>query len=180
MGAFYESLATRAPRERVLEVVGQAYAAALVTPTRHGWTVVAPDADGRLDDHATPVALALSEHGPVVCTTVHDDDDLLLQVFSGGALVATYDSDPGYLDGTPQPPDVSELQALADALDVHDVAPLRAVLTAPHDTETARLAEAVMLLGLPPYVVLFGYDYAAEGDLPHGLELDDLQRLGTA
>ena len=88
MGAFYESVATRAPRERVLEVVGRAYAAALVTPTRHGWTVAAPDADGRLDDHVTPVALALSEHGTVVCTTVHDDDDLLLQVFEAGALVA--------------------------------------------------------------------------------------------
>ena len=179
MGAFYESLDTRAPRGRVLEVVGRGYAAALVTPTRHGWTVAAPDADGRLDDHLTPVAVELSQHGPVVCTTVHDDDDLLLQVYDGGALVATYDSDPGYLDGTPQPPDVSQVDALAGALGVQDVAPLRAVLTGRYDTETARLAEAVMLLGLPPYLVLFGYDYAVDGDLPSGLAPDDLQAVGS-
>ncbi len=178
MGAFYESLATRAPRERVRDVVGEAYAAALLTPTRHGWTVAAPDADGRLDDHVTPVATALSVDGPVVCTTVHDDDDLLLQVFDGGALVATYDSDPGYLDGTPLPPDVSELEPLAAALGVHDVEPLRAVLTADYDTETQRLADAVMLLGLPPYVVLFGYDYAVDGDLPNGLATEDLEAVG--
>lgn len=180
MGAFYESVATRAPRERVLEVVGGAYSAALVTPTRHGWTVAAPDADGRLDDHVTPVALALSADGVVVCTTVHDDDDLLLQVYDAGRLVATYDSDPGYLDGTPQPPDVSELDALAGALGVHDVEPLRRVLTAGYDTETHRLADAVMLLGLPPYLVLFGYDYAVDGDLPNGLTPDDLEAVGGA
>ncbi|MCW2779193.1 MAG: hypothetical protein JWN17_2918, partial [Frankiales bacterium] len=116
---------------------------------------------------------------PVVCITVHDDDDLLLQVFDGGALVATYDSDPGYLDGTPLPPDVSEVDALAVALGVHDVEPLRGVLTRAYDVETDRLADAVMLLGLPPYVVLFGYDYAVDGDLPNGLTADDLEAVGT-
>ena len=179
MGAFYESIAARVPRGRVLDIVGRGYAAALVGPTRQGWTVAAPDADGRLDDHLTPVAFELSLAGPVVCTTVHDDDDLLLQVYDAGSLVATYDSDPGYLEGTPQAPDVSELDALAAALGLHDVAPLRAVLTAAYDVETDRLADAVPLLGLPPYVVLFGYDYAVDGDLPGGIGPDDLQAVGS-
>jgi hypothetical protein len=175
VGAFYESLAARAPRPRVLEAVATGYAAALVGPTRQGWTVAAPDSDGRLDDHLTPVAVELSQDGPVVCTTVHDDDDLLLQVYDGGRLVATYDSDPGYLEGTPQSPDVSELDALAAALGVHDVGPLRAVLTGRYALETDRLADAAPLLGLPSYVVLFGYDYAVDGDLPAGLAPDELE-----
>ena len=53
------------------------------------------------------------------------------------------------------------------------------MLTAPYDTETDRLAEAVMLLGLPPYLVLFGYDYAVDGDLPTGLAPDDLEAVGA-
>ncbi len=177
MGAFYESLAARAPREQVRKAVAAGYAAALLGPTRQGWTVAAPDSDGRLDDHLTPVAVELSADGPVVCTTVHDDDDLLLQVYEGGRLVATYDSDPGYLEGRPGEPDVSEIDALAAALGVHDVAPLRAVLTGSYDVETDRLADAAPLLGLPPYVVLFGYDYAVDGDLPPGLSVDELEEV---
>ncbi len=115
----------------------------------------------------------------MVCTTIHDDDDLLLQVYDGGQLVATYDSDPGYLDGTPAEPDVSELDAMAAALGVHDVGPLRAVLTGAYDVETDRLADAAPLLGLPAYVVLFGYDYAVDGDLPTGLAADELTAVGT-
>lgn len=180
MGAFYESLAARAPRDAVRKAVAAGYATALLGPTRQGWTVVAPDSDGRLDDHLTPVALELSQGGPVVCTTVHDDDDLLLQVYDGGRLVATYDSDPGYLDGTPAAPDVSELDALAAALGVHDVAPLRAVLTARYDAETDRLADAAPLLGLPSYVVLFGYDYAVDADLPPGVSPDELEPVTGA
>lgn len=175
MGAFYESLAARAPRGQVRAAVAAGYGAALLGPTRQGWTVAAPDSDGRLDDHLTPVAVDLSVAGPVVCTTVHDDDDLLLQVYDGGRLVATYDSDPGYLDGASAPPDVRELDALAAALGVHDVGPLRAVLSGRYDVETERLADAVPLLGLPAYVVLFGYDYAADGDLPAGLSPDELE-----
>jgi hypothetical protein len=179
VGAFYESLAARAPREQVVKAVAAGYAAALVGPTRGGWTVAAPDSDGRLDDHLTPVALELSAAGPVVCTTVHDDDDLLLQVYDGGRLVATYDSDPGYLDGVPAEPDVSEVDALAAALGVRDVGPVRAVLAAGYAVETERLADVAPLLGLPPYVVLFGYDYAVDGDLPTGLSPDELEAVGS-
>lgn len=179
MGAFYESVATRAPRPRVLEVVGGAYAAVLVGPTRQGWTVAAPDADGRLDDHLAEVALALSKEGPTVCTTVHDDDILLLQAYDGGELVATYDSAPDYFTGGDAGPDVSQLDALGRVLGLHDLTPLREVLTADHVLETDRLAAAAPLLGLPAYVVLFGYDYAVDGDLPGGLGPDDLQAVGT-
>ncbi|MDP9436517.1 MAG: hypothetical protein M3P93_15520 [Actinomycetota bacterium] len=179
MGAFYDSLAAWAPRDAVVETVGKAYAAALVGPTRAGWTLVAPDSDGRLDDALSEAALALSAHGPVVCTTVHDDDDLLLQVYDAGRLVATYDSCPGYLGEGPTEPDLSEVDALAAALGIADVAPLRRVLAGRYDTETERLAAVAPLLGLPSYVVLFGYDYAVDGDLPPGLAQEDLQAVGS-
>ena len=179
MGAFYDSLAARAPRDVVLEAIGGAYAAALVGPTRQGWTVATPDSDGRLDDHLADVAVALSAHGPVLCTTVHDDDDLLLQAYDGGRLVATYDSCPGYLGEGPTEPDLSQLDELAAVLGVHDVGPLRRVLGGRYETETERLADAAPLLGLPSYVVLFGYDYAVDGDLPSGLSPEELQPVGS-
>jgi hypothetical protein len=179
VGAFYDSLAARAPREAVLVTAGRVWSAALVAPSRAGWTVVAPDSDGRLDDHLAEAALELSAQGPVLCTTVHDDEDLLLQAYLRGALVATYDSSPGYLTGEDLPPDVSELDALAEVLGVRDPGPLRAVLTGRYGTETERLADAAPLLGLPPYVVLFGYDYAVDGDLPSGLSMEDLQAVGA-
>ena len=179
MGAFYDSLASRAPREVVLDVVGRAYAAALVGPTRRGWTIAAPDGDGRLDDHLADVALELSRTAPVLCTTVHDDDILLLQAYDGGRLVATYDSSPDYFGTGEAGPDVSQLDGLARVLGVTDVAALRDVLTGDHALETDRLAAAAPLLGLPAYVVLFGYDYAVDGDLPPGLAPEELQAVGS-
>lgn len=179
MGAFYDSLAARAPRAEVLATARTAWSAALVGPTRAGWTVVAPDSDGRLDDHLAESAVRLSASGPVLCTTVHDDEDLLLQAYLDGELVATYDSSPGYLSEEELPPDVSELDALAQLLGVHDTGALREVLTGRYATETERLADAAPLLGLPPYVVLFGYDYAVDGDLPTGLSPEDLEAVGS-
>lgn len=178
MGAFYDNLAARAPRQRVLEAVGRGYAAALVGPTRDGWTVAAPDGEGRLDDHLGPVAAELAGAGAVLCTTVHDDDVLLLQAYDEGRLVATYDSFPGYLGQGPRDPDLSQVDALASVLGV-DPAPLRQVLGARYPTETERLADAAPLLGLPAYVVLFGYDYAVDGDLPAGLTPADLTGVGS-
>jgi hypothetical protein len=180
VGAFYDSIAARLPREAVAKAVGEAYDAALVGPTRQGWTIAAPDGEGRLHDHLAEVAVVLSRQAPVLCTTVHDDDILLLQAYEGGALVATYDSCPGYFGEGPTAPDVSQVDELARVLGIVDTGPVTAVLSADYDLETDRLSDVAPLLGLPPYLVLFGYDYAAEGDLPQGLELDDLQRLGTA
>ena len=184
MGNFYTNYTLRGPTP---QTVAQALAgrSAIVTPSQDG-CVVAFDEESDEQDQAVITELAgrLSTECdcPVLAVLNHDDDILWYQLFLNGELADKYDSTPGYFDSGAEPsaPSGGDAQKLCAAFGSLNVAQVETVLRKSLFDEEGyafafeRHADLVRALGISSFGVGMGYGYITRGELPEGLEEEDL------
>ena len=187
MGNFYTNYTLRGPNQ---EAVAKALAGrnAIVTPAQDGCVVVF---DEKSDDHDSAIISELASRlsrdlrCPVLAVINHDDDILLYQLYLSGEIADEYDSSPGYLDpaAEPSPPAGGDAQKLCAAFDASGIAEVESILRKSSFEEggytfaVERHTALARALGIPSFGVGAGFCYVSDGELPEGLEEDDLQRV---
>lgn len=186
MGNFYTNYTLRGPSQ---EAVAAALAgrSAIVTPEQDGCVVVCDEKSDEQDQEIiTELAGQLSsEFGcPVLAVLNHDDDILWYQLFLKGKLADEYDSTPGYFDESADMPTPSggDAEKLCAAFGASDVEEVEGILRRPQAAEDGyvfaieRHTDLVEALGIPAFAVGAGYEYISSGELPEGMDEDDLVR----
>ncbi len=189
MGNFYANVTLRTDETgAVAQTLGYLGRRAFVAPPLRGATVVY-DEESELAGHEELARLAAElsrRHAcPALAVLIADDDVLWYALYRAGRLDHDYDSNPSYDTGAPHvPPKGGNAGALVAAFGIpHQVAEVERVLRAPTGEngfifEHERHAELVRLLGLPDIAVATGYEYIEDGELPEGLQEEDLRRVG--
>ena len=187
MGNFYTNYTLRGPSQ---QTVAKALAgrSAIVTPAQDGCVVVFDEqSDEQNQEVIIELAARLSrEFGcPVLAVLNHDDDIFWYQLYLSGELVDEYDSSPGYFDPAAEPsaPAGGDAQKLCSAFGSSNVAEMESVLRKSSFDEggytfaVERHTDLARVLGIPSFGVGAGFRYVADGELPDGLEEDDLVRV---
>lgn len=184
MGNFYTNYTLAGPSQREV-VEALAGRSAIVTPSQGGCVVVFDEQSDTQDKQViTSLAARLSQclACPVLAVLNHDDDILWYQLYSSGELTDEYDSSPGYFDPMAESaiPVGGDAFKLCSAFGASDISTVENVLRKPSYGDDGytfafeRHADLVRALGITAYSVGAGYDYVADGELPEGLEADDL------
>jgi hypothetical protein len=186
MGSFYTNVTLRhGDRDEVVSVLEGEGRTAFVSPVRSGCCVVF-DAETEAQDAAVLERLGQHLSRRLRCAAlavlIHDDDLLYYALHESGRLTDEYSSRPDLFDGGEGPPEGGVARALAAAFEARartgDVE--RILHHAEYALETERHAELVEALGLPDAAIGSGYRYITEGELPIGLEAEDLAAVGDA
>jgi hypothetical protein len=142
-------------------------------------------------DELARLSRTLSERAKCVALAScnHDDDVLLLILCDRGTEVDRYDSTPGYFEGgtgdagdagdagAPSGGEAGQLcAAFGVAKRVSDVDQLLRRTHRSTVVEGERHHALALALELPPGLVMLGYRYASDGELP---EVDDRREVGT-
>lgn len=196
MGSFYVNVTLRGPsQEQVLKLLRRDRREAYVSPTRDGFTAVY---DSEADSQDLEVLEELTRElsaelrCPAFAVLNHDDDILLYRLYEAGEKVDEYDSSPGYFsteepddadgDKLPEPAGGDGARLCERMAPGADREAVEAVLRAPIMGEGGYLfaadrhAALARALGLPGFTVGCGYTYLEAGDLPAGVEEEELRR----
>lgn len=184
MGNFYMNYTLRGPTRQAV-AAALAGRSALVTPAHDGCVVVFDEAsDDQDQDVISELAAELShELGcPVLAVLNHDDDILWYQLYLGGELADEYDSSPGYFDPSAEHsgPAGGDAEKLCAAFGASKLAEVESILRKPaleaggYTFALDRHADLARALGIPSFAVGSGFRYISQGELPEGLEEDDL------
>ncbi len=185
MGNFYTNFAiSGVPTDVVVEHVEATGRSAVVVPERAGWVVVCPEEtelQHRLLMEAMAKELSAALDAVVFAVLNHDDDVLAYWLAKDGGILDRYISDPGALEGREEPPEGGDAEKLCQTFGRPEaVEKVKTILHPPREEDPfaysamlrhEALAEA---LGLPLYTVDLGYTTASMGDLPEGLDEEDL------
>ncbi len=189
MGNFYANVTLQTSETgSVVNTLDYLRRRAFVAPARRG-AIVVYDEEAELagSEELGRLAAELSRRHAcaALAVLIVDDDVLWFALYRAGRLDHEYDSNPSYETGGPHaPPKGGDAAALAAAFGVPDqAAQVEQVLRAPTGEngfifEHERHGALVRLLGLPDIAVATGYEYIEDGELPEGLEEDDLRRVG--
>jgi hypothetical protein len=196
MGSFYVNFAVkRDDSGPVADAMRRAGYKAIVTPPLDGYVVVYEETSDTQDGEAIERvgALLSREAGaPVLAVLNHDDDILCYWLFTDGQVIDSYNSTPDYFDGAGEedPEAEAELggkewpaegnaQRLCDVLSVPSASEkVEAILREDYGFASHRHADLVDALGLPDHAAGLGYRYVSRGELPAGLDPDQLIRVG--
>lgn len=184
MGSFYTTIAVGSvQQEEIRAVVGERRA--FMSPPAGGFTVLYPDQ--RLFLNPTEVmslcsGLSATVCGPVMMAMVHDDDIMYYWLWTEGALVDRYISDPSYYEPHPNghQPYGGDALELCRVFDSYSPEALKRTLYTAHGQEnryvfeTDRHRDLVRLLGLPLFSAGIGFEYIEAGEVPEGLKLEQL------
>jgi hypothetical protein len=184
MGSFYTNYTLRGPDQPVV-AAALAGRSALVAPMSNGCVTVFDEQSDEQDQEAIgELAARLSRQFrcPVLAVLNHDDDIFCYQLYLAGELTDEYDSCPDYFDPDAEPsgPSGGDAQKLCDAFGSDQVAEVEQVLRKSgldedgYTFEVERHEALAHLLGLPAFSVGTGYNYVSQGELPDGLDEDDL------
>jgi len=184
MGNFYTNYTLRGPGQREIAAFLDGRPA-IVTPEQEGCVVVFDKISEEQDQHAIgDLGSRVSKwfNCAVLAVQNHDDDILWYQLFLNGKLTDEYDSTPGFFDpeAEPSPPKGGEAQKLCGAFGVSNVGEIEEILRRPCFGENAyrfaveRHVDLARVLGIPTFGVCAGYHYICEGQLPEGLDPEDL------
>ena len=186
MGNFYVNFSVKRddPRQ-IVAALKRAGRKAVVTPSINGFVVVYEQKTDTQDTEAIEQVgslLSRDADAPVLAVLNHDDDVLCYWLFEKGHLADSYNSCPDYFGEADEEQSSAGgdatllLETLGAACSADE---LEAILRSDDDVfaadRHARLAEE---LGLPSCTVGFGYDYLENGELPEGVNPDDLIRVG--
>jgi hypothetical protein len=187
MGNFYTNYTLRGPSQ---EAVAKALAgrSAIVTPAQDGCVVVFDEQSDDQDSAViTDLASRLSRElrCPVLAVLNHDDDIFWHQLYLSGELADEYDSSPGYFDPAAEPsaPAGGDAKKLCAAFGASGVAEVESILRKSSFDEggytfaVERHTDLARALGIPSFGVGVGFRYVSGGELPDGLEQDDLVRV---
>jgi len=186
MGNFYTNYTLRGPSQQEV-VAALAGRSTIVTPAQDGCVVVFDEESDEQDSEViTGLASRLSRvlRCPVLAALNRDDDIFWYQLYLHGELADEYDSSPGYFDPSAEPsgPAGGDAQKLCSAFGASTVAEVESILRKSSFDEggyslaVEQHTELVRALGIPPFGVGAGFRYVSEGELPEGLNEDDLLR----
>jgi len=188
MGNFYANVTLRVDEtDAIVQTLTSLRRRTFVAPAIAGSTVVFDQAieDGEARDVGRLASELSRRHDcAALAVLIADDDVLWYALYRGGRLDHEYDSNPSYGSGRSDPPKGGNAAALSAAFGVPErAAELERVLRVRSGQdgylfEHQRHADLVQLLGLPDIAVATGYRYIEAGELPEGLEEDDLRRVG--
>ena len=184
MGNFYTNYTLRGPDQQAV-AAALAGRSALVAPVNNGCVTVFDEQSDEQDQEAiAELASGLSRRFrcPVLAVLNHDDDIFCYQLYLSGELTDEYDSCPDYFDPDAEPsgPVGGDAEKLCSAFGSNLVAEVEHVLRKSgldedgYTFEVERHEELARLLGLPVFGVGAGYNYVSQGELPDGLDEDDL------
>lgn len=187
MGNFYTNYTLKGPSQQAV-AAALAGRSAIVTPAQDGCVVVF---DEQSDDQDSAVITELASHlsrelrCPVLAVLNHDDDIFWYQLYLGGELADEYDSSPGYFDASAEPsaPAGGDAQKLCSAFGTASVAEVESILRKSSFDEggytfaVERHTDLARALGIPSFGVGAGFSYVSDGELPDGLEEEDLLRV---
>jgi len=187
MGNFYTNYVLRGPSQQAVAKVLEGRSA-IVTPSQNGCVIVFDEqSDGQNQNIIAELATRLSrEFGcPVLAVLNHDDDILWYQLYVSGELVDEYDSSPGYFDPSAEPsgPAGGDAQKLCRAFGARNVAEVENILRKSSFDEDGytfaaeRHTDLTRVLGIPSFGVGSGYRCFADGELPDGLDEDDIVKV---
>jgi hypothetical protein len=187
MGSFYTNITLKGPNQA--EVVAHLNAAgrnAYVSPTEGGYTVVY-DEIGDTQDTGALATLSSELSGefgcPVLVILNHDDDILWYELYIDGECKDTYNSCPGYFDScAPQEPVGGDARLLCETFGKGDPARVEAILRADEEYVFAldRHEELVAQLGWPDATIGAGFAYISQGEVPPGLDEEELVQTGAS
>lgn len=186
MGASYTNLTVKgASTDQVVRALRSRQAA--VTPAILNCVVVYDAEAEQNPEVLTIVGTHLSRDlaCPVLGVIVHDDDILLYQLFSDGAVIDVYDSAPGYFDpdAEPAPPDGGDAILLCSTFGVPDARSVEAILQKSgfvedgYVFESDRHRDLVHAMGLPECSILTAYASFERGEFPKGISPEDVVLL---
>jgi hypothetical protein len=187
MGNFYTNYTLRGPSQQAV-AAALAGRSAIVTPAQDG-CVVAFDEQSDDQDSAviTELASRLSRElrCPLLAVLNHDDDILWCQLYLNGELADEYDSSPGYFDPSAESsgPAGGDAQKLCSAFGIASVANVESILRKSSFAEGGytfafeRHADLARALRIPSFGVGAGFRHVSAGELPEGLDEDDLVRV---
>jgi len=187
MGNFYTNYTLRGPgqREVALALSGRK---TFVTPQQDG-CVILFDEGSEVQDQSVIGTLGswLSRrfNCPVLAVLNHDDDLLWYQLFLDGKLADEYDSTPGYFERESEgdEPAGGDAQKLCAAFQSTNTGEVEEILRRPSFEQNGytfavdRHADLVRALGIPAFGIGAGYHYICDGQMPPGLEPNDLVRM---
>lgn len=191
MGNFYTNITLRGSnQESITEHLTRQKRNAYVSPTVGECTVVY-DEECESQDTRILEELAANLSGQFNCPALavlnHDDDILWYRLFDAGQPVDEYNSSPDYFEGAEDeapPPEGGDARKLCRIFKSEQSVPevervLRAV-DADYVFSSERHEDLAKALGLPPFSVGCGYNYLEEGDLPDGLDSDNLKHTDVS
>lgn len=187
MGSFYTNYTLRGPSP--LDVAhALAGRSAIVTPAQNGCVVVF-DEQSEDQDFGVIAELAarLSRElrCPLLAVLNHDDDVFRFQLYQSGELADEYDSSPGYFDPSAEPsaPAGGDAQKLCSAFGAGSVAEVESILRRSsvdedgYTFELDRHTDLARALGTPSFGVGAGFHSVSDGEMPEGLDADDVLRV---
>jgi hypothetical protein len=178
MGNFYTSFTVRgADQKSVVKAMSGRKCA--VSPTVNGYTVIW-DAECETQDenliHELGQKLSSGLVVPVLAVLNHDDDVLWYALYDSKGKLDEYNSAPGYFNGDATPPTGGNAQLLTKTM--APAAASKSVDQVLRSTDYAfaleRHSELLATLGMPPFAAS-GYRYISDGELPAGLDKNDLK-----
>jgi len=186
MGNFYTNIALKGPNQA--EVVAHLKAAgrsAYVSPTQDGYTVVY-DEIGDTQDTEALAGLSSELSGKFGCLALvvlnHDDDILWYELYINGERKDAYDSCPGYFGSSaPDEPTGGDANLLCQTFGKGDPARVEAILRDDEEYVFAleRHQELAAQLGWPDATIAAGFRYISEGEIPPGLDEEELVQTGA-
>jgi hypothetical protein len=182
VGNFYVNYTIKgAPREKLAEAfVGRN---AIFTPEKNGCIVAADEISN--DQHQeviSELAKIISQlfRWPVLAILNHDDDILWYQLWNRDELIDEYDSCPNYFSGSDEGegPKGGNPKRLCAAFGANNPTAVERILRSNDYVFAIERHQALVeALGISDFSVGFGYRYANGGELPPGLEEEQLLRI---
>lgn len=186
MGNFYVNITLNGPKQKELvDKLKSLHRTAFVSPTVNNTTTVY---DAECDTQDTNAISKLSKKlssnfsCPAWAVLNHDDDVLAWELYENGKLIDEYDSSPGNFESNAEPatPIGGDSEALVRLLSSAGVVAEveKIIRTSSFDSDGfvfayERHQALADKLGLPKFVVGFGYNYISAGELPLGFKKDD-------
>jgi hypothetical protein len=176
-GNFYTNVVLKpASQDDVLKYLRETKKFAYISPTADSATVVYEmECESQELDSLDNLAMQLSKKFD--CSAIgflnHDDDILIMRVFSRGQKITVYNSNPDYFNGgriqKPSLPNIDELCRLLSV--VNKAQKLDSILRKISYTfESERHMDILRILNLPKYSVASSFNYIEQGIPPLGID----------
>jgi len=186
MGAFYTNISLCGPsQEIVADSLRRRDREAYVSPSIGGALVVY---DRECEEQNQEIMARLTSElskelqCPALVILIHDDDILWYQLYEKGKLVDEYDSCPSYFDPEAElsSPVGGNAETLCSTFGGEDISAVEYILRRSsfeddgYTFATERHIDLARAAGLPQFSVGCGYDSIEYGELPDGLEKEQL------
>jgi hypothetical protein len=189
VGNFYTNITLRSQdTDRITRALAEQHRTAFVAEPHGAFSVVYDEASEEQDPQVLDEAarrLSARLDCAALAVVNHDDDVLWLGLYDRGQLLDEYTSAPGYFEGDDRGPEGGDAERLCRALGAEGrAAEVESVLRTPSGSdegytfEVERHQALVEALGLPVSSVGAGFTYIEAGELPEGLEPEQLRRVG--